>query len=215
MHNIMMLLSVAALAGGSLAQNSTSTSMDPTCAALLSDIGRNAPTPAPALGSYLATALAQPLTAPGQTTALPDNSLADPAGYQELFCSLARELPKSLLPDFKSHGAALLSYGSAHVSEYDAYITNCITTGEAASTLISELNEMFTGTGAVCKTTASVTGSSNGTYPTGTGSIPNLTPTASVPTSTALVPTAAATRHTGAFISAAAIAGLLGAVAVL
>lgn len=217
MYNAKVLMSVAALVGTSLAQSATPTSsLDPACAASLSKFA-DAPTPAPALVSYLATVLGTgPVTAPGATTALPDLTLEDPVGYQNLICSIATELPKSLIPDFQSYGSGLLSYGSVHLSDYDAYITNCITTGEAASTLTSELHSMLLGTGGLCDaatTTASSgtypTGGANGTYPTGTGSTPAPT------TSSTLIPTAAAARPTGAVVGAAAIGGLLGAVALL
>ncbi|KAI1110579.1 hypothetical protein F5Y14DRAFT_358208 [Nemania sp. NC0429] len=209
MH-VKTFLSVAALASTSLAQIATST--DAACLASLTQFS-NAPTPAPALFSFLATAVGTgPLTAPGQSTPLPDLTLEDPAGYQALICSIAGELPQSLLPDFQSYASELVSYGSVHISQYVEYITDCVTTGEAASTLISELHNMLDGTGGACQTTAPATptGSSNGTYPTGTGAVPTSTSSTSL-----LIPTAAAARPTGAVIGAAAIGGLLGAVALL
>ncbi|KAI0534772.1 hypothetical protein GGR58DRAFT_481538 [Xylaria digitata] len=218
MYNTKVLLSVATLAGTSLAQTATATtSLDPACAASLSQFS-DAPTPAPELVSYLVTLVGTgPVTAPGRTTALPDFTLEDPVGYQDLICSIAGELPESLIPAFQSYGSGLLSYGSVHISAYDAYITNCITTGEAASTLTSELHSMLLGTGGLCEASTTATsssgtyptGASNGTYPTGTGSTPSSTG------SSTLVPTAAAARPTGAVVGAAAIGGLLGAVALL
>jgi hypothetical protein len=216
MYNAKVLMSMAAFAGTSLAQSATPTSsLDPACAASLSSFA-DAPTPAPALVSYLATVLGTgPVTAPGATTALPDLTLEDPVGYQEVICSIASELPESLIPDFQSYGSGLLSYGSVHLSLYDAYITNCITTGEAAATLTSELHSMLLGTGGLCHATTTAssgtypTGGSNGTYPTGTSSTPAPT------TTSTLIPTAAAARPTGAVVGAAAIGGLLGAVALL
>ncbi|KAI0450493.1 hypothetical protein F5B21DRAFT_490678 [Xylaria acuta] len=211
MYNTKVLLSVAALAGTSLAQSPTTT--DAACLASLGAFA-DAPTPGPALISYLSDAVGTAqVTAPGETTALPDITLEDPIGYQNLICSIAGELPASLIPEFQSYGSGLLSYGRAHLSLYDAYITNCITTGEAAATLTDQLHSMLTATGGLCQTTSTATpgGSSNGTYPTGTGSLP--TPTGS--SSSTLVPTGAAARPTGAVVGAAAIGGLLGAVALL
>ncbi|KAF2967385.1 hypothetical protein GQX73_g6199 [Xylaria multiplex] len=215
MYNAKILLSMATLAGTSLAQTPTPT--DPACAASLSQFS-DAPTPAPALASYLATLLGTgPVTAPGHTTALPDFTLEDPVGYQDLICAIAADLPESLIPEFQSYGSGLLSYGSVHISEYDAYVTDCITTGEAASTLTSELHSMLLGTGGLCEASTTATsgsgayptGSSNGTYPTGTGSVPTSTgPSTSVPI-------AGAARPTGAAVGVAAIGGLLGAVALL
>ncbi|KAI8631731.1 hypothetical protein F5Y19DRAFT_424658 [Xylariaceae sp. FL1651] len=211
MYNAKVFLSGAALAGIALAQVPTPTGLSPACAASLSSF-TSIPTPAPALVSYIATVVGTgPVTAPGQTTALPELTLEDPIGYQELFCSLAGELPKSLLPDFRDYADGLISYGSVHLSEYNAYVTDCITTGEAASTLISQLSEMLVGTGAACHSAPMTTpaGASNGTYPTGTGSIPSPT------SSSTMIPVAAAARPTGAVVGAAVIGGLLGAVAML
>ncbi|KAI0908487.1 hypothetical protein F4824DRAFT_222336 [Ustulina deusta] len=210
MYNAKVLLSVATLAGTSLAQTATST--DPACLASLSSF-TGVPTPAPALASYLGSYLGGgPMTAPGQTTALPDFTLEDPDGYQALFCSIAGDLPASLLPEFKSYGSGLLSYGREHISQYDAYVTSCITTGTAAAILTSQLHSMLLGSGGLCQatTTATPTGSSNGTYPTGTGYY-----TTKPTTSSTLIPTAAAARPTGAVVGAAAIGGLLGVVALL
>ncbi|KAI0854685.1 hypothetical protein F4860DRAFT_498782 [Xylaria cubensis] len=210
MYNSKVLLSVAALTGTSLAQIPTTT--DAACQSSLAQFA-DAPTVAPVLASYFASVIGTgPVTAPGESTPLPDFTLEDPIGYQNLVCSVAAELPASLLPEFKSYGSELLSYGSVHLSAYDAYITNCITTGAAAATLTSQLHDMLGGNGGLCKETSTPTpgGSSNGTYPTGTGS-PHPTSSGSA----TLVPTAAAARPTGVLVGAAAIGGLLGAAALL
>ncbi|KAI1421838.1 hypothetical protein F5Y12DRAFT_666096 [Xylaria sp. FL1777] len=210
MYNAKVLLAVAALAGPSLAQTTATTTED-ACAASLAKFS-DAPTVPPELISYLDPALDPTLThtAPGQSTALPDLTLEDPVGYQQLVCSVAAELPESLLPAFKSYGGALLSYGSVHLSAYDAYITNCVTTGAAAASLTDALNNMLTGTGGLCKETSTPTAGSNGTYPTATGSY-TVTPTSTA----TLVPTAAAARPTGVVAGAAAIGGILGVIAML
>ncbi|KAI0798760.1 hypothetical protein GGR55DRAFT_554221 [Xylaria sp. FL0064] len=216
MYNAKVLLSAAALAGSSMAQSATPTAFSTNsaaCAASLTSF-TDAPTPAPELASFFASVVGTgPVTAPGETTALPDFTLEDPDGYQALFCSVAAELPASLIPDYKSYGEGLLSYGSAHLSQYDAYITDCITTGSAASSLTSALHKMLDATGGgMCQTTSTAApgGSSNGTYPTGTGSY-----TVSPSSTSTLIPTAAAARPTGAVLGAAALGGLLGAVALL
>ncbi|KAI1751944.1 hypothetical protein F4782DRAFT_502705 [Xylaria castorea] len=211
MYNTKVLLSVAALTGTSLAQIPTTT--DAACEASLA-VFADAPTVAPVLASYFAGVIGTtPIVAPGESTPLPDFTLEDPIGYQNLICSVAAELPSSLLPEFKSYGSLLLSYGSVHLSAYDAYITNCITTGAAAATLTSQLHDMLDGQGGLCKPTTTVVpgGSSNGTYPTGTGSLPYPTSSGSA----TLIPTAAAARPTGVLVGAAAIGGLLGAAALL
>ncbi|KAI0195424.1 hypothetical protein F4808DRAFT_329217 [Astrocystis sublimbata] len=204
MYTSKALVSMAALAGTALAQTST----DPACASSAMAFN-DAPTPPPALASYLAE-LVNPsgqVTAPGHTTALPDITLEDPEGYQDFVCGLVEELPQSLLPAFQSYGSSLLSYGRDHLSQYDAFITDCITTGEAASKLTSELHKMLTNTGGLCQTTS--TAAPNGTYPTGTGALPTSTGS-----SGAMVPTAAAARP-AAFAGAAVVGGFVGAAAML
>ncbi|TGJ81480.1 hypothetical protein E0Z10_g7284 [Xylaria hypoxylon] len=218
MYSVNTLLSVATLAGISLAQSATS--LDPSCHAELTELGKGVPTPAPALASWLQSAVgvsyigAGPYSAAGQTTAPPERPLENPLGSTDFFCSVvAAGIPGSLVSDFRSYGSGLLSHASAHVSQYDAYITDCVTTGEAAAAITSAYHEMISHTGAlVCPTTSSTAtpgASSNGTYSTGTSSTPS--PTAS----TTLVPTAAAARPTAAFVGAVAIGGLLGVVAML
>ncbi|KAI8952526.1 hypothetical protein F4801DRAFT_541154 [Xylaria longipes] len=216
MHGNKFLLSVFTLAGTALAQSSTS--KDPACLASFTRFRKEVPTIPPALHSYLDNLLPDgPVTAPSQTTALGGDTLANPEGYQEVFCSIASGLPVSLLPDLKSYGAGLLSYGSVHLGEYDAYVTNCVTTGEAASTILSQIHAMFTGTADLCQLTTSAVapgGSSNGTYP----ATPAPTATSSNTNHTSLttsIPFAAAAKPTGAFVGAVAIGGLLGAVAML
>ncbi|KAI1364758.1 hypothetical protein F5Y08DRAFT_202062 [Xylaria arbuscula] len=216
MYNNKLLLFVA-LAGNSLAQSSTS--QDPACSASSTRFRKEVPTMPPALDSYLGSILGDgPVTAPSQTTALGGDTLANPDGYQEVFCSIVSGLPASLLPDAQSYGAGLLSYGSAHLSEYDAYVTNCVTTGDAASTLLSQIHAMFTGTGNLCQASTTAAATPGGsTYPTttpsptATGANNGTNPTSS----TSLVLTAAGAKHTGGFVGAAAVGGLLGAAAML
>ncbi|KAJ3580217.1 hypothetical protein NPX13_g359 [Xylaria arbuscula] len=217
MYNSKAILAVAALAGTSSAQFSTrltsGATQDPTCAESLASFS-DAPTPDAALVSYLEAVVTGPITAPGESTPLPDFTLEDPDGYQAFFCSLAGELPSSLLPDYAEYAQALVSYGREHIDQYYAYVTDCITTGEAAATITSQLSTMLLGTGNPCEsTTATATptgGASNGTYPTGTGSY------TAQPTGTGSpIPTAAAVRPTGVVAGAAALGGLLGVVAML
>ncbi|KAI0973440.1 hypothetical protein F4678DRAFT_477885 [Xylaria arbuscula] len=208
MYGSKTLLSIAALVGTSLAQTTTSKSL--ACKSSLLAFG-DAPTPAPALASYLAGGSGSGSGSGGSGL---DATFEDPDGYQALVCSVAATLPKSLVPEFQSFGSALLSYGSAHLSQYDAYVTDCIASGEAASTIISELNSMLTGTGGMCPqptATATTTPAFNGTtYPTGASAY-TTRPTAT----SSLTPTAAAARPTGAVVGAAALGGFIGAVALL
>ncbi|KAI3316468.1 hypothetical protein HD806DRAFT_517493 [Xylariaceae sp. AK1471] len=211
MYSTKVLLPVAALAGASLAQSFT----DPACSETMSSLIRNAPTIAPALSSYIEGPLFHGVqTGSAATTTLPPDTLANPEGYVELLCNVAGELPSSLLPDFQSWGSELLSYGSAHISLYDAFVTHCVTTGEAAATITSYLNSILTGTGGLCKPTATPGSASNGTIPTTPA--PTATGTNSIPSnSTTAVLTAAAAKPTGVLVGAAAMGGIIGAVALL
>ncbi|KAI1313788.1 hypothetical protein F5Y03DRAFT_405240 [Xylaria venustula] len=214
MYNNKMRLPVAALAGASLAQSFTP---NPSCSASLTSIRDAAPTMAPALSPYLYDILSsRVLTVSGAVTTLPPDTLADPEGFVELLCDAVPEIPSSVLPDFQSWGQALLSYGSVHISEYDNFVTECVTTGAAAATLTSYLNNLLTGTGGFCQPTATATpgSASNGTVsatpaPTSSGS--NST-TTGYPTS---IVTGAAAKPTGVLIGAAAVGGLLGAAILL
>ncbi|KAI0185770.1 hypothetical protein EV127DRAFT_440608 [Xylaria flabelliformis] len=206
-----VLLPMAALAGVSLAADSA------VCSASRATFIAGAPTFAPELAPYLDGPLGggSGATTSGAyaSTTLPPDTLADPSGYVSVLCSVAADLPSSLLPAFESWGGALLKYGSSHISAYDDFVTDCVTTGPAAATITSYLNELLTGTGGIgslCEPTSAPVSSSNGTYPTGTGSIH---PTATG--SSTLIPTAGAARPTGVIAGAAALGGLMGAVALL
>ncbi|KAI0438750.1 hypothetical protein F4803DRAFT_569345 [Xylaria telfairii] len=205
-----VLLPMAALAGASLAQSYP----DPSaCSATKSSLIAAAPTYDPELSSYLDGPLGSGVrTAPGATTTLPPDTLADPSAYVEVLCSVAAELPSSLLPAFQSWGSGLLSYGSVHISQYDEFVTQCVTTGPAAATITSYLNSILTATGGLCQPTSAPGGVSKGT-----ASMPAATATGanSTSTSTTLVPTAAAARPTGVLVGAAVMGGLIGAVALL
>ncbi|KAI0459495.1 hypothetical protein F5B21DRAFT_511219 [Xylaria acuta] len=203
MYNNKILLPVAALAGASLAQSFSSDQS--ACAASTSRLIAGGPTLPAELSPYLAGPLGggngATTTSAYASTTLPPDTLADPDGYVSVLCSVAAELPSSLLPPFQSWGSGLLKYGSSHISEYDAYVTECVTTGPAAATITSYLHSILTGTGGLCQPTSAPGGASNGT--------------ASTSTSATLVPTAAAARPTGVIAGAAALGGLIGAVALL
>ncbi|GAW17605.1 hypothetical protein ANO14919_070640 [Xylariales sp. No.14919] len=206
-----VLLPVAAFASASLAQSYP----HPECTSSISSFVSEAPSLPAALSPYLSSPLGGSTKTSGAvTTTLPPDTLADPEGYVELLCSAAADVPSSLLPEFASWGSGLLSYGSAHLTEYDAFITHCVTTGPAAASLTSYLNNLLTGTAGFCQPTATPGGASNGTLsatpaPTATGSTNS---TAGAPTS---VVTGAAARPTGVLVGAAAMGGLIGAAALL
>ncbi|TGJ76607.1 hypothetical protein E0Z10_g10850 [Xylaria hypoxylon] len=215
MHSTKILLPVA-LAGASVAQFITQSYPDPACTKTVNSFVSGAPTLPPALSPYLASAIAGAVqTDSAETTKLPPDTLADPEGYVELLCSVAAELPSSVLPEFESWGAGLLSYGSAHISDYDAFVTQCVTTGEAAATITSYLNALLTGTAGFCQPTATSGGASNGTISTtfaptathGTNSTTSISTTSAI--------TGAAARPTAVLVGAAAMGGLIGAAALL
>ena len=209
------LFALAALVGVSVAQSSSSTSLD--CSQSVSYFIANAPTIAPELSPYLDDPFNNPLQTltNGDVITLPPDTLANPSAYVQVLCEAAAELPASLLPAFQSFGQGLLSYGSVHISEYDAFVTDCVTTGPVASETISYLNNLLTGTGLLCAPTETPGSSSNGTisspFPTATGSS-NGTASSTLATS---IPTAAAAKPTGVLVGAAAMGGLLGAAIML
>ncbi|KAF2964092.1 hypothetical protein GQX73_g9462 [Xylaria multiplex] len=212
MHSTKALLSVASLIGMALAQND----LDPECTRTISSLIAEGPTIPAVLSPYLVSAVGDTVrTVATATITSPPDTLADPEGYVQLLCSVAGELPSSLLPNFESWGAELLSFGSAHISIYDAYVTQCVTTGEAAASITSYLNALLTGTAGFCQPTATLGNTPNGTIsttPVATATYVTNS-TTSIPTTSVI--TGAATKPTGVFVGAAAIGGLIGAVALL
>ncbi|KAI0411231.1 hypothetical protein F5X98DRAFT_368209 [Xylaria grammica] len=196
------ILSLAALAGTALSQTSDSAFCSSLQDAFFTTLFAEAPTTPADILSFLATATGIP---PLPTT-------IDPSAHQNQLCALATALPSSLLPEFQTLGAELLSFGREHSSELIEYITDCVPEPAAAS-MTSYVDHVFSATGNICTETAAPgsSGASNGTYPTGTGSV-YPTPTGA---SSTLIPTAAAVRPTGALIGAAAVGGAIGAAAML
>ncbi|KAI0189124.1 hypothetical protein EV127DRAFT_111979 [Xylaria flabelliformis] len=212
MYNSKFLLALAALADASLAQ----TFPDPACASLTSELLLAAPTiPAAVVSAF------------GGQSGIPsvENLLSHPDTYVEEICNIVGVLPSSVIPEFAGWGSSLLNYASVEISSYDAVVTKCITTGTAAASITSFIHSIASAPGALCQptstsapsggnSTAHVTQYSTYTpYPTATHSGNSTTNHTGVPTTS--IPTAAAARPTGAFVGAAAIGGLLGAVALL
>ncbi|KAI1735002.1 hypothetical protein F4680DRAFT_436657 [Xylaria scruposa] len=196
MHSTRVLLSIAALAGTSLSQTSDSAFCSSLQASFFSELIGSAPTTPADILSFIATATGIP--------ALP--TTLNPSAHQDQLCAIATALPSSLLPEFQTFAGSLLSFGKDHSSELIGYITDCVPEPEAAS-MTSYVDYVFTATGNICTETAAPgSGASNGTYPTGTGSV---YPTATG--SSTLIPTAAAARPTGALMGAAAVGGAIGA----
>ncbi|KAI0858792.1 hypothetical protein F4860DRAFT_484816 [Xylaria cubensis] len=199
MRSTRVLLSIAAVAGTSLAQTSDSAFCSSLQNAFFTNLIGSAPTTPADILSFIATATGIP---PLPTT-------LNPSLHQDQLCAIATALPSSLLPEFQTFAGSLLSFGKSYSGELIEYITDCVPEPEAAS-MTSYVNYVFTATGNICTETsaAATPGSSapNGTYPTGTGSV---YPTATG--SSTLIPTAAAARATGALMGAAAVGGAIGA----
>ncbi|KAI1157556.1 hypothetical protein F5B18DRAFT_164389 [Nemania serpens] len=208
MYNTKIFLSIAALAGASLAE----TFRSPACTATLNSLVANAPTYAPALAPWLQA----PLAGSGRVATVTVGALSDPEFYLEQLCSVAAELPPSLLPDFQTWGSRILSYGRDHISVYDALITSCISTGEAGAAVTSYINSILTNTDGICQPTAAPSGGGGGRGPISTTPAPTATGINSNPSDTATsVATAAAPRATGVLIGAAAMGGLVGVAVML
>ncbi|KAI1166017.1 hypothetical protein F5B18DRAFT_116977 [Nemania serpens] len=189
MHKTKAVLSLAALAGLSLAAD------DAACENKENALLAMAPLPAPALQSYIA-----------EKNALPHDLLSNPEGYAKELCSLAADLPASFTGDFASWGQSLLGFASTHISSYDALVTECATTGSAAASITSYLHSIVSAPGKLCQ-------------PTSTPSITSAAASDPAPSADGAVstssPTGAAARPTGVFAGAAVMGGLLGAVALL
>ncbi|GAP93008.1 hypothetical protein SAMD00023353_3100240 [Rosellinia necatrix] len=215
MYSAKVLLPVAALAGASLAQDFT----NPACAPSLNSLKENSPPLPTELSKYLDD-VTPTGSGPVPTTTL-RSTLEDPQAYVDVLCAAASVLPSAELDTFHSWGADLLSYASVHISEYNAFVTDCLSAGEAAASLTSYLDSIVTATGGLCEPAATATAtataaptggaaSSNGTAPNGTGGA------APYPTTGPSVPVTAGAPHaTGLLAGAAAMGGLLGAAALL
>ncbi|KAH8160951.1 hypothetical protein CIB48_g7299 [Xylaria polymorpha] len=201
MHTTSVLLSIAALAGTSLSQTSDSAYCSSLQSSFFATLFAAAPTTPADILSFIATATGIPRL----PTAL------NPSGHQNQLCAIAAALPSSLLPEFQTLASDLLAFGKEHSTDLVKFVTDCVPEPEAAS-MTSYVDYVFTATGNICtETSAAATpgsgsGASNGTYPTGTGSV---YPTAT--TSSTLIPTAAAVRPTGALMGMAAVGGAIGA----
>ncbi|KAI0816588.1 hypothetical protein GGR55DRAFT_243551 [Xylaria sp. FL0064] len=201
MHSNTVVLSVAALAGTTLSQASGSAFCSSLESSFFATLFAEAPTTPADVLSFVATATGIP----------PLPTMVDPSGHQDQLCALATALPSSLLPEFQTWAKELLDFGRSRSDDIIEYITDCAPQSEVAS-MTSYIDYVFTATGNICtETTATATpgSTSNGTLPTGTGSVyPTATP------STSLIPVAAAARPTGV-LGMAALGGVVGAAAML
>ncbi|KAI1425342.1 hypothetical protein F5Y12DRAFT_748101 [Xylaria sp. FL1777] len=153
-------LAIAALTGSALSQKSDSAYCSSVDSSFLSELYEVAPPTPAAILSYLSENSLPP-SAP--LTAI------DFEAHKEELCSLAAELPPSLLPDFKTYGAELLEIGATYSADLVAFITDCSPAAEVAS-LTSALDFYFTATGNLCaETTAPGSTSSASPVPTATG----------------------------------------------
>ncbi|KAI1197445.1 hypothetical protein F5X97DRAFT_343646 [Nemania serpens] len=193
MHKTKAILSVAALVGLSLAAGSSD---DAVCDSKENALLAMAPTPAPALQSYIIS-----------KNALPHDLLNNPQGYVKELCGLAADLPASITADFASWGQNLLGFARTHIASYDALVTECATTGPAAASITSYLHSIVSAPERLCQPTSAPTitpAIASDPAPSADGSLSTSSPTG-----------AAASRPSGVFAGAAVIGGLLGAVALL
>ncbi|KAI8945589.1 hypothetical protein F4801DRAFT_597773 [Xylaria longipes] len=208
MYSTKILLSIAALVSTSLSQKSDSQFCSAFFTSFVSIIEEVAPTTPSAILSFFPQSTE---TASPTASTLPLAAL-DFASHAQELCEVATELPSSLLPEFQTFAAELLSFGRAYSSEHIAYVTDCAPEEEVASRT-SYLDYVFTATGNFCEQTPAPGGASNGTYPTPT---PTATSSyAGLNSSTTLIATAAAAKPTGVCLGAAAMGGVVGAAAML
>ncbi|KAJ3569759.1 hypothetical protein NPX13_g5969 [Xylaria arbuscula] len=140
--------------------------------------------------------------------------LLDPAGYVSSLCSVAGKLPSSVLYNFGTYGSELLEFVATEIDSYDGVVTKCIATGDQGASITSYIHSIASHPGELCKAQATA---SNGTasitpYPTPTG---NSTATTGNGLPTSSISLGGAAMPTGVLTGAAAVGGLLGAVALL
>ncbi|KAI0526011.1 hypothetical protein F5B22DRAFT_264573 [Xylaria bambusicola] len=239
------LLSVAALAGTSFAQDDSSSSTgtsDSTstgsagaeCTVSYARLLADAPTPgsdlAQAITSYASSA-ASSVTA---ATATPSGGIGglagDPNQLLSQACDFSQQLPSSLQSQFDDYATSLISYVSVSSSAIDEVITSCVATGSEGDSYTSFVNSIATHTGPLCTATSGSSTGTDSSTGTGTDTTASPTPTASEgggggvvtttgddgQTSTVPVPTGAAAVPTAALGgAAAAAAGVLGAAILL
>ncbi|KAI1287127.1 hypothetical protein F5Y03DRAFT_380581 [Xylaria venustula] len=209
MYGTKALFFVAAFAGISLSQKSDAEYCSSKEAAFFSWAQSGPTTPAAVL-SYIATV----------TPYVPPLTTFDPHGHQSEICRILNEIPPSLLPEFETYITSVLSFGQASSTVLLDYATDCEPEDKVAS-VTSYIYAMLTPTGNPCLTeTATPGGSANGTYPTSpaptaTSYLASPSPNNATATYTTSVVTAAAAKPTGVLLGAAAMGGILGAVALL
>lgn len=208
MYNVkVFFLSVATFAAASIAQTST-LFPDPACSSSRSAIIAAAPTIPPNVNSALLD------ISPNGADPAGGDLLLNPASYVSSLCSVAGKLPSPVLSNFGAYGSALLEFVATEIDSYDGVITKCIATGEQGASITSYIHSIASYPGELCKAQSTP---SNGTasitpYPTPTS---NGTATTSAGLPTSSISLAGATMPTGIFAGAAAVGGLLGAVALL
>ncbi|KAI0183720.1 hypothetical protein EV127DRAFT_446235 [Xylaria flabelliformis] len=192
-------------AGMSVAQQFTPA---PTCDQFAAELIAPAPTAPPEIQSFLDS---------HQTAApAPGAILSDPKAYVSSLCALAVDLPQSVLPEFSEWGASLLSFSGDRIVTYDEVVTECITTGTAASSIISYLHSIVSHPDDLCKDDTATPTGGNGTASVTITPYPTATPTGnSTNPGTTSIPVAAAARPAGVPIGAAAMGGVIGAAMLL
>ncbi|KAI0193468.1 hypothetical protein F4808DRAFT_464817 [Astrocystis sublimbata] len=204
------LLYLATLAAVSVAQDGPGPE---ACSSSQSVLIAGAKPPPNTLAPYLSALGYGTPTASGEPAPITTmvSTLEDPQKYEQALCEAGAELPASLLPAFQSWGQGLLAYGSMHLEEYDDFVTKCVTTGPKATSIISYLNEMLTGTEQRCKPTSAPTSTDVPATPTPTTMGANSTITTAtgsmITTSASMIPTAAAAARPTAMIAGVVAAG--------
>ncbi|KAI1184864.1 hypothetical protein F5B17DRAFT_446611 [Nemania serpens] len=207
MHSLQALLFIAAFAGPSLSQKSDAEYCASKMSSFFSWAMNEGPTTPVAVLSFLAT----------QTNSRPPLSQFGPSLHGDEICSIYSELPPSLTHEFQTYITSVLSFGNANSDVLIGVATDCVPEQSVAS-VVNYIHEMLTPTGNPCQPTPTPGSVANGTYrttpaPTATGSF--YTSSSNYTYATSVVTAAAPGRPTGVFLGAAAIGGVLGAVAML
>ncbi|KAI1328334.1 hypothetical protein F5Y16DRAFT_159124 [Xylariaceae sp. FL0255] len=138
----------------------------------------------------------------------PTQTTNNPLQYATDVCAFESSLPSSLESDFSAYVTSVKSFASASSSAIDALITDCLTTGDAASAFSSLLNSFVTATGPLCTATPASNGTITSTFSYSASPTPTTTSSGN-PTSSPS--TGGAPAPTGMLAGAAAAAGFLGA----
>ncbi|KAI3337799.1 hypothetical protein F4824DRAFT_104185 [Ustulina deusta] len=185
LHNKKAVLSAAALAGVSLAQDgsarTTAGGHAADCTQSYARLLAEAPTPTGELALAITSwALGAEQSAPaGGSGNGNGNEAANPLSLVAEACAFSAQLAPSLRGEFDAYATRVIGYVSASSSDIDALITDCVATGGAGASYTSFVDALATHTGPLCQATGGAGGgATNGTTSTASPTTTATTTTA-------------------------------------